>query len=203
MKKLFLLLVICLTCAAVRANGQVAFFLLSVGTSPAAGSPTIDSLTSGSVTNAATMDLNFSAFTSAYSVIFIEFTAAPITGATNLELLVSSDGSTYNNSAGNYDWYFGNPAAVGGNSTSSPFIQIVGGEVNTAGTRVTGWIQLNDPNSASFLPQLLYTAAGVGTQGYGISGAGRRLTAQVTKAVRLLFSSGNITGTYKVFGMKN
>lgn len=204
MKKLFLLLFICLTCAIAKANAQISFFLLSVGTSPAGTGTgaTVDSLTSGTVTNAATMDINFSAFVANYQIIFIQFTAAPITNNTNLECLVSANGSTFDNGAANYDYMFGT-FSVGSNSTSSTFIELVGAEVNTATTRVTGWLQLNDPNSASFMPQIMYNCSAVGTQGYGVVGGGRRLTAQVTKAVRLLYSSGNITGYYKVFGMKN
>jgi hypothetical protein len=201
MKKLlvFLAVIICLNA---KASSQSYFFLLGVSGGSVTHGATIDSLTEGSVSNAATMDINFSSFTSAYQVIFIEFTAAPASNAVNLECLVSANGSTFDNSSAQYDWWFGT-FNTGSNSASSAFIEMVGSEVNTAGTRVTGSFQINDPASTAFHPQILFNCAAVGSQEYSVTGGGRRINAQATQAVRLLFSSGNITGYYKVFGMKN
>lgn len=163
-------------------------------------------LTSGSVTNAATMDINLSAYYNLYNMIEIEIDSiVPITNSVNLLMRVSVDGATYDSGASNYAWTSGYtntvPSAgnVGGSAgdTSMEILNLV---VTTAGKSVSGTIIITNPSQSALHPPYQWDIVNTGSGLARIYGAGCRLTAQITKAVRLLMSSGNITGRWRAYG---
>lgn len=164
-------------------------------------------LASGSAAATATMDINLSNFYNLYSFIEVRFYGViPATNNVTLQMLVSTDGTTFDNGAGNYQWDIGftvsGTLGSGLSSTSDTSITISTGVGNTAGQQANGVIRLYNMSNASLRPAMTYEAAipvNGGTLAI-VNGAGEREAAQITKAIRLLMSSGNITGTWRAYG---
>jgi hypothetical protein len=202
------LIFICLLALGISASASPQSFFMFTGAKGGGSSPSssgIDSLTGGSVSNASTMDININF--SGYTIIWVEFSVTPATDNTTLEMLVSANSSTYDNSSGNYTYaymYSGNPAA-GVAPTSSATGNMIPAIGNTSGYHSDGMLQITNPASTSQFPviwgQMGIMATG-GGGGYPTAFCITRTTKQATQKIRLLFSSGNITGTYTVRGMR-
>lgn len=157
-------------------------------------------LASGSVTNAATLDINMSAYYALYDVIEITlYDMVPLTGNTDLYLRVSADGTTYDNGAANYQHSYNFGSGGTGNTTD---IAIKLGGAYGTGSSSNGTIKLFSPGRSAYNPKVVFhiNETDNSANNVPINGAGARLAGQVTKAVRFLFSSGNITASYKVRG---
>lgn len=205
MKKLFFLLTFAVSLAA-NAPGQsrgASFFMFSGPSGFVASLSGMDSLSGGSVTNAATMDIPVQ-FTG-YTIIIVQYTVVPLTDNVTLELEVSADGTTYDNSSANYTYAYSYNSVAGLPATSGAVAQIIPALGNTAGYHNDGFLQMTNTASTSQFP-LIFGTLGVmatgGGGGYGVYHCITRTNAQQTKKIRLLFSSGNITGTYTVRGMR-
>lgn len=201
MKKTFLLLLLICLGGITRPQNMSVFMINKVSGSAPAALSGMDSLTSGSVSAGATMDINFTSFYNTYNYFIVFVSVAPGTDNTNLQMLVSADGTTYANSAGNYNW---NLNYGGGSSAGQPdaVIQLIGNCGNTAGYHNDGWIMFQNPDIATQRPLFEYHLSETDQGGTNapINGVATRTTATVFKAIRLLFSSGTITGSFKVLG---
>lgn len=168
-------------------------------------------LAKGTVTNAATLDIDMSAYYTTYDYVEIKIISArPVTNADILYMRVSPDAVTYNSTG--YKWNL--MAVTGASSTNADdagtgntsYIQLTGACSNTTAQGVNGTIEIFNPGSSTFYPQVnskfgrYSNTPAVATS----VGTGFLTTAQATRAVRLLFSTGNIsTLTYKIIGYKN
>lgn len=159
-----------------------------------------DSLTSGSVTNAATIDINLSTWYAQYSNIVIMISVKPVTDNVDLHMLVSADGSTYNTGGSDYTWNFNYGSGSTGNT--SAFMNLMGNCGSASGKHNDGWLVMQNLSSATQFPMVRYNIAETDAAGgiAPINGAAYRGNNQITKAIRLIYSTGNITGTYKVLG---
>lgn len=196
-KQLILSLVMFGTFAA-KASSQSIFMLTGIGATST--SNIIDSLMSGSVTSGATMDINFSAFAANYRVIIVRFSAAPSASSAILLTQVSTNGTTWDNTASGYGWWdnFGGFT----NNTADTCIEMLSAVASAAGTRLTGQFEIDDINSTTFHPQIYGFVAGLGASDFNVMFSGRRKNAQVTKGLRIRFQgSTTITGAYIVYGM--
>lgn len=165
-------------------------------------------ITSGTVTNAATLDINMSAYNALYSTIEIQLISfRPATNAAVLEMRLSTDGTTFITSG--YKWNFMYAlAAIGGSqddagASDATTIHLTGSSSSTTAQTICGEAKIYNPGVSTFFPMTKFTMARYNdTPATGIvEGMGLITTAQVTKGVRILFSTGNIsTGTYKVIG---
>lgn len=169
-------------------------------------------LITGSVSAAATMDINFASFFSGYSSLQVRLWGLfPATTNTDLLLQVSVDGTTFDSGASNYQyaWSYANSTIASGTSSTLTSTGATSIQLGTAGGNYTngqtiGTIEIMNQSSASFFPTVFWHLAYIGN-GSGISriqGAGSRVAAQVTKGLRFLASSGNITGSWALYGFK-
>ena len=171
----------------------------------------ITKLTSGTV-SAATLDIVMTAYTAnPNKILVVNF--LPATDNVNLLLRTSTDGgTTFGAGAADYDFL------VSGDSTTVPgsIVDDIAGasaiqlNVDDGGTtrigngstgRFTGTIHL--PATTSAIRQHVRWDATYQTSAGNyatVNGGGRVLAAQDTDAIRLLFSSGNIDGTWALYG---
>lgn len=200
---------------AVGATGPTGVTGVTGPTGPTGPNPGCTFLTSGSASNVATMDINLSSYYNLYTFIEVRiYNVKPATTNTDLYLRVSTDGSTYDATTANYSWSYqyvwSNSATPGsdysahaGQTTAAMLMAHVIGNYTSAS--LAGTITLSNMNSASFFPNIkwfLDTAIDTGAGGGNAAfyGGGMRITAQITKAIRLLMSSGNITGNWSAYG---
>ena len=159
---------------------------------------------SGTVTNASTLDINLSNVYNQYSIIKIYFyNMRPVTTSTDLWVLVSADGTTYDNGASNYAYILGyhNTTSAGTvNSTGDTKGVIITGISNNSVASIVGELTIFSPSVATINPNIQLSV--YYTQAAQINGGITRLNNQVTKGIRFLMSSGNITGSYSVVGFR-
>lgn len=171
-------------------------------------------LATGSAAAVATLTVDLSPYYAIYSTLDVElYNIQSATDNVNFMMLVSVDGTTFDNASGNYQWqsFSANASptsgAVGTNSATA--IQLIGGIVGvgalaSASAMVT--VRGNNLSSATLLPVFRFESAFVTTGAFLSSsnfGTGTRTTAQITKALRFSFSSGNITTvSWRVRGTK-
>lgn len=160
-------------------------------------------ITSGSTSATAAMSINFSAYYNLYRKLRIEFyNVVPATTNTNLEMRVSIDGTTYNTGATAYTYNFvtGSNAAT---SLGAAFIECASGISNASTSEMSGYVEMTNMNQAVTFPTLfgaLQGTANAANLGYPLYFTGNLLTAQLTKGIQLLMSSGNITGNWALYG---
>lgn len=170
-------------------------------------------LTSGTVSAAATLSIDLSSWYNKYTTIEIELiNFVPATDAVDFLCRLSADGTTYDAGASNYSWSltFGRSDATNGADGSGGATSIglngTGSHVgNAAAKTYNGVIRINNPGSSSVNPSINYTAQYYNQTSsnnhLSVIGGGERLAAQLTKGIRLLYSSGNISaGIYRVWG---
>lgn len=187
---------------------------------PAAASATIEEidamaklLTSGEVSNAATLDIVLSSYTGYRAMMFRLDSFVPATNDVGLYLRTSSNGgASYEDGAGAYRWTSirtADPDASVGKSGSSSDTKIEIVPVSVTGVSnnaSTGGVDMNiyfaEPMAArygsfSFNGSWFSSTNGI----YTVNGAACRVGAS-SNAVRFLFESGNIaSGKYAVYGM--
>lgn len=162
-------------------------------------------IASGNVSAATSCDINFAPLFNLYAILEIYiYNIIPATNATNLLMRVSTDGTTFDAGASNYSWELGFAAGTTAGAASSAgdtSMEIAASLDNTAGVGSSGKVVLFNPGSATFQPSIkgeLVPISGGATGATYFSG--RRLTAQVTKGVRFIMSSGNVSMSYRVIG---
>lgn len=172
-------------------------------------------LTSGTVSSAANLSIDLSAWYQTYSVIQVYLESfLPASDGTDLWCRVSADGSSYDGSAGNYRWglAFASDAAAQANAGSTSDAQIImngtGSHVGNGATNNQNWIvTLFNPGVSTYRPVIQYAGSYYNQTASGntciVNGTGSRTTNQVTRGIQFLFSSGNISaGVYRVYGIK-
>lgn len=169
----------------------------------------ISNVASGTISNQATLDINFSTYVAQFSMIEILLTGVvPATSAAILEARLSTDGTTFITSGYKWDFMYtlagGTPGGVDdGSATDTTTIHLTGTSSNTAARSIFAVIRIALPNSTSFEPNVQFTSTRyTDAPSTAVStGFGTIATAQATKGIRFLFSSGNIsTATYRVIG---
>lgn len=167
-------------------------------------------LARGTASNIATLDIDLTGWYTNYNYFEIILSSIqPATDNVTLQMQVSSDGINYDSSPDNYGWaYDWSIAGANGQqgNTSDTKMDISQNCGNTTGYSSNAVINIFNPGSSTFRPLFTGTASTISYPGdvASIRFGGQRKNPQVTRAVRFLFSSGNIsTATYKVIGYKN
>lgn len=191
-----------------QASPQSFFMLVGVGAAPAQSSG-IDSLTTITISNQATADVDLSSWYTTYSIIIIQiYNLQPATNNTDLWMLTSTDGSTYANSANNYQWTFvySVAGATNGGGGSAGDTKIVLGQAlgNTSTYSASFGIEIFNPASSAFNPTYVSNVSYTNNSGAVVTanGASARQAAQINRANRFMMSSGNISCKIKVLGIK-
>lgn len=165
-------------------------------------------LTSGTVSNATTLDLVLTTYT-AFRAIKVVADFLPVTDTAALHARFSTDGgSTYDATGYSYASHWAADTNVTGIDFSGSANQIFcSGNVGNVSTEgVYGeFLLINQASTARNSRILWHTAyrSGAATsETVTASGAGAREAAQDTDALRFLFSTGNISaGNYAVYGL--
>ncbi len=170
-------------------------------------------ISSQDASTSATLDFTGFDASSYDSYVFILQNVIPSTGAYLLMRTSTDGGSTYDSSAGNYEWaqhgMINSASHSEDNISSQTSIKLTGDQANmyvstTAG--VSGRVEVLGPH----LTQWTMINAGLsyvsnnGNRPAIINTAGHRESAADVDAVRFLFSSGNIaSGTITMYGLTN
>lgn len=166
-------------------------------------------LNSGTVTNAATVDIVMTSYTGYRNKLFVFSSFVNATAAADFYMRVSTNGGvSYDAGAANYAWMgqglFADAASPSNSSASATQIDISGNTmVASASYGISGNIYFYDTTNTAQRPQFSWnTVYNNPTHGWTIfNGGGVREAAQKTDAVRFLMSGGNITsGIWALFG---
>ncbi len=167
---------------------------------------------SGTVTNAATLDIVLTGYTGYRGIVIELYGFLPATDNVDLWMRFSSNGgSTFDASGYNYSLHQdaeGTDGTAGsGSANQIAFSSAAGsfliGNAATAGINLT--VKMMNQTSAAFWSRVTWqgyyiTSTGASSAGFHTVGGGSREAAQDTDAVRFLFSSGNIAaGAYAVY----
>jgi len=173
---------------------------------PAAGG--LVYLTSGTVSNAATLDIVLTSYTAYRGIVIMLSSLVAVTDNTTLLMRFSTNGgSSYDAGASDYGWAYnrtGNGTNTPGGSETATSINVagnVGNAQSTDGVNMT--ITLQDPFNTALHTKASFIGAtsDINSTFGAYYGGGQRNTAQDTDAVRFLMSSGNISsGSYAVYG---
>lgn len=177
-------------------------------TSPAAEVKTWMVLNNYTVSNAATADFDLSNYYTIYDEL--KLTCHDIRPATNnvsMYVRISSDGSTYAASSGNYQYqiHYSIGASAGGIESTSATQILIGNNVGNASTNINLLdVIIRKPSQSSVQPayRIDYDYKSNGTSFATTRTMGVRLNNQVTRGVRLLASSGNIYCNCMLSGIK-
>lgn len=153
----------------------------------------------------------FSATYHAYKLIIHDL--LPATNAVELHLQLSTDsGATYKSGASDYSHTRNisvvsgaTPSAAGSNADAEIVLTAGVGNSPGAGNEVKLEITITDPMDAGDQTCVMWALALTGSSGNwaSVTGAGKYNPSGATDALRVLFSSGNIsTGTYVLYGLK-
>lgn len=145
-----------------------------------------------------------------YRKVVIEIEGfVPVTDGATLGLLVSTDGTSFDNGAGNYRYSAIGQDSSGSTRTSSAenstlmVLTPANGVGNGAGEHLSGSIDVMAFANSSLPTMAKLNATYVTTAGGTITsiGGGRRNANQTDVAVRLMFNSGDIaSGSYTAYG---
>lgn len=168
-------------------------------------------LATGTVTNAAALDLALDTYTQFPTFMLIVRDAVPQTDGVNAYLRFSDDGgATFEADASDYAWSRYTLANSAGASVSESAdnadaqIELGGSVGNATNESGTYEIVINNAHTSSFtrVRAIQCSTNASGTQNYG-TGGGQALWATAATDVRFLFSSGNIvSATYTLIGIK-
>lgn len=167
------------------------------------------SLTTGTASGAATIDIDLSNYYTVYDEIKISFfDLRPATDNVSLYMRISADGSTYASAASDYKYQilYGVGAAAGGiQGTGNAQILLANNVDNTSTNMNNLDVLIKKPGQSTLKPMYGIRFDYVGDSGPAYVTTvttGLRDNAQVTRGVRFLTSSGNISGSYSVTGIK-
>lgn len=162
-----------------------------------------------SVSNAATLDIDLSSYYTLYDKIELEFiNVRPSLSQGDLLLYLSSNGTTFDNSAGDYKFAFVYTSGSGVTPITSNTVTDTGILLGTDMSNATsdsynGTITITDLDNTSAYPSIRSTGSFIDASGDMISysGAAKRVANQATQKIRLQ-AAGNISGTVKIIGYK-
>jgi len=178
--------------------------------------PGVALLASGSVSNAATLDIALGAFTGSESIEIHLYSFLPATDGVNLRVQFSTDnGSTWIATGYNHISFANDDAtgsgfgAFSGSDTAIPISSTTGGAMigNGAAEGINSKILLLGFQKTGVWPRIshqgYYISNAATPTGMSTFGGGSNETAQDCTGIRLAFSSGNIaSGFYRVYGWK-
>ncbi|RJQ24607.1 hypothetical protein C4577_07500 [Candidatus Parcubacteria bacterium] len=143
----------------------------------------------------------------AYRIVFAHVIVS-VDGAAVWIRTSTDGGSTYDSGASDYQWAFlyvlATPTNGGLGSTANSAIVINNAQGNAANEEMGGVIDFYEPSAAKFFMatyDILMRNTG-GTLGR-FAGSGQRITAADVDAVRILPSSGTMSGEFRLYGLKN
>lgn len=159
---------------------------------------------------AASVDVT-SQITGTYDRYLIAYDLRVATDNVNLYLRTdSNNGASFDSGATDYQYAGNNTSSAGTNAAfgSTGAAQILltqTGVGNATNEGVSGVIFLTFKGSASMYPQFVFDTAfaNLSTNFNTSRGGGFRASAAAIDAVQLLTSSGNLTGTVRIYGIKN
>jgi hypothetical protein len=163
-------------------------------------------LATGSASASAFMSIVLSSYTGYRGIIIKIYGVVPSTDDTNLRMVMSTDGgSSYISTDYAYSaaHLFGTTATTDG-SSSTTNIPLALGVGSGAAEGFNGSIEMLNQASSTFYPRMTFNGIYVEADAIGaisVSGGGINRTAQDCNAVRFSFSTGNITGSYAVYGL--
>lgn len=167
------------------------------------------SLFTGSASGSATIDIDLTNYYTVYDEIKITFwDIRPSTDNVSLWMRVSTNGSTYDAGATDYKYqltYSAGAAAGGIQSTGAAQILLANNVDNTSTNMNQLEVVLRKPAQTTLKPSYPIRFDYIGDSGtvfVQTMNIGLRDGAQDTQAVRFLTSSGNISGSYSVTGLK-
>ncbi|HEY0067416.1 MAG TPA: hypothetical protein VGB46_08635, partial [Flavisolibacter sp.] len=182
------------------------------GTSSAQPAPVAAALVLNTVTvsNAATFDIDLSSYYTLYDKIELEFiNIRPSAAMGDLNLSLSSNGTTFDTSVGDYKFAFtytdgSNNYNFSHNNLTNTHIMLGTDLSNAASDSYYGTIVLADPDNTSTYPTVRCTGGFINASGDVISysGVAKRAANQATQKLRLEATGGNISGTVKIIGYK-
>ena len=155
---------------------------------------------SGTISNAATLEIALPAGYSGFEVELVDL--IPATDNVDLYCRVSTDGSSYDAAAGNYKWAYsraydtgaatGTTDTIGSNSSSA--ITMANGVGNGSSEGASLTVKIVGHDNSAVQPRIRFdgTVHFSSNEQIRVSGSGRRVNAQDTTNLRFLFSSGNI-----------
>jgi hypothetical protein len=174
-------------------------------------------LASGSASNAATMPINFSQWVGSgagkYTNFELFIDVTPLSGGPTLEFETSANGTSFDNAAFDYYWNCLYTSGTGAAANTSVFgstdnvIQTGAGFGDSTAMHSIGVIWIINPastsNHAQIRGDLIEYVQQPSTGGHGLGTLGlsaARRSAAAIKGLTVLFSSGNITGTWYLVG---
>jgi hypothetical protein len=164
-------------------------------------------LASGSWSSQATGDIVLSSYVGYRGYKIFLYNVTPVSNNVGLVARFSTNGgSSYDAGAGNYSWN-NLEGSTNTNSTSDTSMELVANTIGVSNTAAQGGVDaemnlLNPSNASVYSKMEGETARCSTTTSISTSFVGTRLAAQVTNAVRFLFTGGNIaSGNYAVYGL--
>lgn len=165
-------------------------------------------LATATASASAVIDFTLSSAYAAYRLVFSH--VVPVTDNVSLWVRTSTDGgSTFSAGASDYRYSTAIEAEGGGltstSSTGAAQLVVNNSLGNASNEQSSGEIVLFNPAAAKY-GMLTWTMVGVDTAGLSrfATGGGLRLTAADIDAVRVMYSSGNISsGQFDLFGLAN
>lgn len=162
-----------------------------------------------SVANAATITVDLTPYTPYISFHFEFYNVYPATTGDDIGLRLSKDASSYDATSTNYfcsQNYDISTGTSGGNGQATGTYGLLMGVVdNTAARAGKVSFTLNNPWDTRYYPRVVYESEygdRWSTAEIHYTGAVTRVTAQATKGVRLVASTGNIYANVRVWGTK-
>ena len=167
-------------------------------------------LNSGTVSNAATLDIAMTSYTAYKNKLFVFQSFIPASNNVQLYFRTSTDGgSTFAAASSNYKYssvrVIEAGTVTGAGSVGDTEIELTSASmINNAGYGASGSITLYDTTNAAMRPRIMWDMTyHHSSEGWTrISGMGSRENAEDTDAFRILFSGDNIaSGTWTLYGM--
>lgn len=174
--------------------------------SQAAGSSGL--LTSGTFSTAANQDISLTSYQQYNGIRVVLYDVNFSSVGANITIRLSTDGVSYDASAGNYLYaYFemtsGGATANSGSNSATQMVTSASNDGLTA-SRVDLDVTIMGHSSSSFWPSLMWSVFLANTGGSDsarFSGGGARKNAQVTKGIRFIANGTTMTGSYAVYGL--
>lgn len=169
-------------------------------------------LTSGSVSNAAQMDilLTSAVLGGTFDRVEIQIEVRPATSGANLQMRFSTDGgSSFNAGASDYEFIAnwrtatGSGNDVGANASAATLVNLCGNESSSGAKGTIAIHNYPDATQRTTYQGHLITHSSASQAIIMSEVGGQRKATQDTDAVRFFFNTGNITGNYRVIGYKN
>lgn len=161
------------------------------------------------VSGVATVDFTTGIDGTYETFVVIYSNVVPQTDNTDLYLRTSSNGGSSFDAAGNYRtmfsyWTSGSAGGTfsGGNSDTSTFFQMGANLGNATGEQISGHFEFVRGGTNRFGMHGQHTQESKDARGATGLNGGTRADSVAVNAIRMMISSGNISGTFSLYGVK-